>query len=650
MKRLALLTLASLLAACGEGTVESAPVDEGAPATADKNFSSAEATLLDFAFSGELLTTSAWDLNGQVNAQLLYLTGHLNGNRAVARLDKVTLTDVKGEPAGAGLTKVTYVAKVPVAWGSKTNLPTSYRVRLPRDVSYNGQNAFATKYGHDCVDAGAHDVDAGSMFYYFRPNASRCQLDAGDIVEVQAAVTTSPENTSGKYPEYHKVWEDGALRVVAIFGKYEDGATTRADAGIEGYDEFVQAMKRELRSAQLVTTPATLPAQVGVETPEVSFEGTLANGKKVFVTALLVDNVRTAGASFNARYAALSTRADVILYNGHAGLGANVRALASKGDFVAGQYLILFMNGCDTFAYVDGSLAQSRARLNPDDPTGTKYLEFVTNAMPAFFANMSESTMALVGALLKPDAPRTYEQIFRAVSSSQVVVVTGEEDNVYVPGMTAGGNGGNTGNVGAGSFAGMREEGSVDEGEELRYESPALPAGRYTVKLTGTGDADLYVKVGAQPTRSVYDCRPYAGDSNETCDVTVTAGQRIHVSIFGYAEKNDFVLEIPGTVAPAATAWAGIDDSFTLQKGAKKTFVAEKLLAGSYTFTLSGTGDADLYVKVGSAPTTSSYDCRPYAGNSTESCTVEVPNDATVHVMVSGYASSSAVRLVGAKK
>ncbi len=646
MKRLTLLTLAALLAACGEGTVETTPVDAGTPATADKNFSSAEATLLDFTFQGELLTTSAWDLNGQVNAQLLYLTGHLNGNRAVARLDKVTLTDVKAEPAGGGNTKVSYAAKVPVAWGSKTNLPTSYRVRLPRDVSYNGQNTFATTYGHDCVDAGAHDVDSGSMFYYYRPNATRCQLAAGDIVEATATITTSPENTSGKYPEYHKVWEDGALRVVAIFGKFEDGATTHADAGIEGYDEFVQAMKRELRAASVTTTPATLPPRVGVETPEVSFEGTLPNGKKVFVTALLVDNVRTAGASFNTRYAGLSTRADLILYNGHAGLGANVRALASKGDFVAGQYLILFMNGCDTYAYVDGSLAQSRARLNADDPTGTKYLEFVTNAMPSFFANMSESTMALVGALLKPDAPKTYEQIFRSISSSQVVVVTGEEDNVFVPG----GNAGGAGQANVEGFAGMHEEGSVDADEELRYQSPALPAGRYTVTLTGTGDADLYVKVGAQPTRSVYDCRPYAGDSNERCELTVPAGQRIFVSLFGYAEKSDFVLEIPGTVAPAAAVWAGIDEAFTLAKGAQKTWVAQKLAAGSYTFALTGSGDADLYVKVGGAPTTSSYDCRPYAGHSTESCTVEVPNDATVHVMVSGYASSSAVRLVGAKK
>ena len=44
--------------------------------------------------------------------------------------------------------------------------------------------------------------------------------------------------------------------------------------------------------------------------------------------------------------------------------------------------------------------------------------------------------------------------------------------------------------------------------------------------------------------------------------------------------------------------------------------------ATNLTFTIAGgTGDADLYVRFGSAPTTSAYDCRPYLDGNNETCT-----------------------------
>jgi hypothetical protein len=55
--------------------------------------------------------------------------------------------------------------------------------------------------------------------------------------------------------------------------------------------------------------------------------------------------------------------------------------------------------------------------------------------------------------------------------------------------------------------------------------------------MTGTGDADLYVKFGAQPTAAAYDCRPYGGDSNETCNLTVPAGAtQAFVAVLGYSD------------------------------------------------------------------------------------------------------------------
>ncbi len=62
------------------------------------------------------------------------------------------------------------------------------------------------------------------------------------------------------------------------------------------------------------------------------------------------------------------------------------------------------------------------------------------------------------------------------------------------------------------------------------------------------------------------------------------------------------------------------------------------------TVTISGgTGDADLYVRFGSQPTTSSYQCRPYKNGNAESCVISNPQAGVWHVGVRAYSSFSGV-------
>ncbi|HEX2224168.1 MAG TPA: pre-peptidase C-terminal domain-containing protein [Thermoanaerobaculia bacterium] len=63
--------------------------------------------------------------------------------------------------------------------------------------------------------------------------------------------------------------------------------------------------------------------------------------------------------------------------------------------------------------------------------------------------------------------------------------------------------------------------------------------------------------------------------------------------------------------------------------------------------TSGGTGDVDLYVRFGSAPTTATYDCRPYTGGNNETCTFPSPAAGTWHVMLRGYSAYSGVSLTG---
>ena len=52
-------------------------------------------------------------------------------------------------------------------------------------------------------------------------------------------------------------------------------------------------------------------------------------------------------------------------------------------------------------------------------------------------------------------------------------------------------------------------------------------------------------------------------------------------------------------------------------------------------------------MKLGSAPTTSSYNCRPYLSGSTESCTLSNPGAGTWYACSYAYGAYSAVTMKG---
>jgi hypothetical protein len=62
----------------------------------------------------------------------------------------------------------------------------------------------------------------------------------------------------------------------------------------------------------------------------------------------------------------------------------------------------------------------------------------------------------------------------------------------------------------------------------------------------------------------------------------------------------------------------------------------------TFSVTMKGSGDPDLYVRWNGAPTTSSYHCRPYLDGADEQCSLTVPSGATTaNVAVSGYTAGT---------
>jgi hypothetical protein len=184
-----------------------------------------------------------------------------------------------------------------------------------------------------------------------------------------------------------------------------------------------------------------------------------------------------------------------------------------------------------------------------------------------------------------------------------------------------------------------------------------LEPGRYTFTLAHHptnpgGDADLYVRTGSEPTLQDYDCRPYLNGSDEVCEVTLDEATTVFAMVHGYGDENPYRLTVTGVASEGGDdgdTWEGLEESGTVARNEEVRFTTVSLPAGSYDFTMTGTNDADLYVRVGAAPTTSAFDCRPYSATSNETCSVSLAEASEVHVMVRGYASTSDFALAGAR-
>jgi len=140
-----------------------------------------------------------------------------------------------------------------------------------------------------------------------------------------------------------------------------------------------------------------------------------------------------------------------------------------------------------------------------------------------------------------------------------------------------------------------------------------VPSGQASLKIEmsgGTGDADLYVKLGSQPTSSSYDYRPYLGGNAETVNVTNPAAGSWYASIYAYATYASVSLKATyaASTPPACTSYTG-----TLSAAGSSSYKPSSTgyvssVSGAHTGKLTGpsTADFDLYLQKLSGSTWSS--------------------------------------------
>lgn len=136
---------------------------------------------------------------------------------------------------------------------------------------------------------------------------------------------------------------------------------------------------------------------------------------------------------------------------------------------------------------------------------------------------------------------------------------------------------------------------------ETRY-TFEVPAGASNVTFTmsgGTGDADLYVKFGSEPTiaaGATGQCRPYKSGNNEVCTFATTAAGTYHVMLHAWSAYSGVSLVADYT--EATTPPPGGSNEFT--NNSNVTISDNKTVSSSVNVSgrTSAVGDIDIVVDI----------------------------------------------------
>lgn len=176
---------------------------------------------------------------------------------------------------------------------------------------------------------------------------------------------------------------------------------------------------------------------------------------------------------------------------------------------------------------------------------------------------------------------------------------------------------------------------AANAGGELTFTLavPADATGLQFATTGGTGDADLYVKFGAPPTLSDYDCASYSPTTSESCAIASAQGGTYYVLVQAFAKISG--VSLTGSYASATnfapTAGFSYSTSFLTANFTDTSFDSDgSIVARSWDFgdgtSSTATNPSKTYALAGTYPVKLTVtDNGGFSNSTTQSVTVAAP-------------------------
>ncbi len=375
-----------------------------------------------------------------VKTKVKYILGYMRRNpgNTAAIYPSYTVSTVKIESTADNKYKVTYKINAKGVFNTGT-VDYTFLIPISHSTVYQRSQGL-------CTSADAEKVSADTFWYHWSPTLAGCPLvENTDYIKYYTTITPI-KNTVTTYPEYNRLFQNGTMNVSTFFGvaNYDEqnwNPYTTSDLTGRDFIHQRELLINTYKMSSRVWSESEVRQYYnpGSERPLPyieEFSKLTSKGKinfRLFFGNTGLDHDSSAFHVF--LKIALSTH-QVILYNGHSGLGKNLNIPSietTRGVALSfnQNYQLFYFGSCVPYSYYTDMYFKRKANVN--DPKGTKNLDIITFGDESYFSNHYDDR--IIQALFFY-ADKNIKQTYQAIIGNDTRFhfgINGDEDNPTLP-------------------------------------------------------------------------------------------------------------------------------------------------------------------------------------------------------------------------